>query len=225
MKIKTDPKWNDLLKQWKAAQVELASRMIVQPLKALPRYVCGADAAFSKDDVFAVAVVYDREEDQVVEITQSRRKLTAPYIPTFLSFREGDVLEEAISRLKHSFGIICFDGQGYAHPRRCGLATHMGVKLDQPSIGCGKSRLIGTFEEPALIKGADSPLMDGDEQVGIVLRTRTGFRPMYVSVGHRVDLPGAKKLVLACCTRYRMPEPTRLADRQVARVKATFSAQ
>jgi len=112
-----------------------------------------------------------------------------------------------------------FDGQGIAHPRRCGIATHFGVELDVPSVGVAKSRLIGEFGKLAPKAGAQTPLLDGAEQIGAVLRTKAETRPVFVSVGHRVDLDSAIKLTLACCTRYRIPEPTRQADIEVAKLK------
>src|SRR5690606_10448334 len=122
-----------------------------EPLAELPRFVAGADAAFSKDKatIFAAAVVYDRVEQRLVEVAHASGRTGAPYIPGYLSFREGPTVAAALRKLRHPFGAVCFDGQGYAHPRRCGLATHVGVELDVPSIGCAKSRLIGTFDEPA----------------------------------------------------------------------------
>ena len=210
-----------LVDQWKATQAELRGKLIVQPLRPLPRYVAGADMAFSSDKAtaYAAALVYDREERRVIEVTHAVRPVDAPYIPTFLSFREGPALIEAIGKLKHPFGAVCFDGQGYAHPRRCGLATHLSVTLDVPGVGVAKSRLIGTHEEPDTKAGSTAALMDRGEQVGLVLRTKDNTRPLFVSIGHRVDLDSAKELVMACCTRYRVPEPTRQADVEVAKLK------
>jgi deoxyribonuclease V len=210
-----------LIQQWKATQLELRERMVVQPLHPLPRFVAGADAAFSSDKktIFAVALVYDREAARVVEVAHAVQDVVAPYIPGFLSFREGPAVVEAIRTLKHPFGVVCFDGQGYAHPRRCGYASHVSITLDVPGVGVAKSRLIGTFDEPAAGAGSVSPLLDKGERIGSVLRTRDNTRPLFVSVGHRVDLPSAEALVLACCTRYRVPEPTRQADIEVAKLK------
>src|SRR5262249_5509659 len=140
----------------------------------LPRFVAGADAAFSSDKqtVFAAAVVYDRTEQRIIEIAHATRPAEFPYIPTFLSFREGPAVLEAIRKLRQPFGAICFDGQGFAHPRRCGLASHMSILLDVPGIGVAKSRLIGTFDMPDPAAGASTRLMDQTEQIGLVLRTR-----------------------------------------------------
>ncbi len=146
-------------------------------------------------------------------------------MPGFLSFREGPAVLDAIGRLTQPFGAVCFDGQGYAHPRRCGLASHMAITLGVPGVGVAKSRLIGTHDEPARSAGSWTPLMDGPEQIGIVLRTRDGVRPVFVSVAHKVDLESARDLVMACCTRYRIPEPTRQADIEVAKLKRGSQAR
>ena len=222
---KSDPGWSALVAEWKAVQGRLRKRMIITPLDPLPRFVAGADCAFSADKqtIFAAAVVYDCETRCVIEVAHATRAAEFPYIPTFLSFREGPAIKQAIGALKHEFGAILFDGQGYAHPRRCGIAAHLAIELDRPGVGVGKSRLLGTFGKLALPAGATAPLMDDHEQIGVVLRTRKNLRPVFVSVGHRVDLASAVKLVLACRTRYRIPEPTRQADLEVARLKRASS--
>jgi deoxyribonuclease V len=217
------PGVSSLIAQWKETQRQLRERMEVRPLTPLPRYVAGADAAFSADkkSIFAVALVYDRKAQRVIEVSHVTRAVEAPYIPGFLSFREGPAVSEAVGKLKHPFGVVCFDGQGYAHPRRCGFASHVSISLGVAGVGVAKSRLIGTYEEPAPEAGASSPLMDKDEQIGLVLRTKRETAPLFISIGNRVDLPTAAALVLACCTKYRVPEPTRQADIEVAKLKAT----
>ncbi len=218
---KTDPDWPALVERWKATQRRLRKKMIIAPLKPLPRFVAGADCAFSTDKttVFAAAVVYDRQAREIVEVAHAVLPAEFPYVPGFLSFREGPAVRAALRALKHEFGAVLFDGQGYAHPRRCGLATHLAIELDVPGVGVGKSRLIGRAGRLKSHAGATAPLRDGDEQIGVALRTQNGARPLFISIGHRVDLPSAVRLVRACCTRYRLPEPTRLADREVARLK------
>ena len=142
---KSDPDWPALVAEWKATQSRLRERMIVAPLEPLPRFVAGADCAFSADKktIFAAAVVYDRETQRIVEVAHATRPAEFPYVPGFLSFREGPAVKQAIGALKHEFGAILFDGQGFAHPRRCGIASHLAIELDRPGVGVGKSRLIG----------------------------------------------------------------------------------
>jgi deoxyribonuclease V len=217
---KSDPGWSTLVERWKVEQSRLRERLIAASLE-LPRFVAGADCAFSgdKQTIFAAAVVYDRETRRIIEVAHATRPAEFPYVPGFLSFREGPAVAQALRALQHKFGAILFDGQGFAHPRRCGIASHLAIELDKPGVGVAKSRLIGTFGKLASNAGATIPLMDGEEQIGFVLRTQKGIRPVFVSIGHRVDLASAVKLVLACCTRYRIPEPTRQADLEVAKLK------
>jgi len=221
MRGRHDADWKELVERWKAEQRAMRQRMIVAPLRPLPRYVAGADAAFSSDKttVFAAAVVFDRVEQRIVEVAHATRPADVPYVPGFLSFREGPAVLDAIGKLKHEWGAICFDAHGYAHPRRCGLASHLSITLDVPGVGVAKSRLIGSHDGPRPQAGAFEPLTDNAEQIGIVLRTRDGTRPVFISVGHRVDLESARQLALACVTRYRIPEPTRQADIEVAKLK------
>jgi deoxyribonuclease V len=199
---------------WKAEQRERAARVVVAPLKSVPRFVAGVDCAYAlaTKRTYCVALVWDRELRTVVDRAEVSLATTIPYVPTFLSFREAPAVQLTLRSLKHQFGAILFDGQGIAHPRRCGLATHVGVDFDVPCVGVAKSRLIGEHAEPANIAGGHVPLTDKSETIGVVLRTRAKVKPLYVSVGTRIDIAGAVELVLACCTRYRLPEPTRLAD-------------
>jgi len=142
-----------------------------------------------------------------------------PYVPGLLTFREGPALLEAFGRLENKPDLIFFDGQGLAHPRRLGLASHLGIFLDTPSIGCAKSRLVGRYTQPPEKKGGWTRLTDRGELVGAVLRTRTGVSPVFVSVGHRVDLDSAISLTLSACRKYRLPEPIRAAHSLVTRLK------
>jgi deoxyribonuclease V len=223
MRSKADPQWASLVEQWKAEQNELRAKLVVQslPTSPLPRFIAGADAAFSEDKqtVFAAAVVYDRVEQRVVDVVHAKRPVEVPYVPGFLAFREGPALTDAIAKLKHSFDVICFDGHGYAHPRRCGMAAYMSIKLNFVGIGVAKSLFIGKYDEPGPRAGDSSPLLDKDEQIGLVLRTKDRTRPIFISFGNKVDLATAAQLVLACCTKYRIPEPTRQADIEVAKLK------
>ncbi len=204
-----------------ALQKELASRVrVIRPAGEL-RFVAGLDAAFSADGqrCLAAVVLWDARAQRVVEQHTASARLTFPYIPGLLSFREAPALLAALRKLKQTPDALMCDGQGIAHPRRLGIASHVGIICGLPTIGCAKSRLCGVESEPARQRGSWTPLMDGEEQVGAVLRTQGGVKPLYVSIGHLCDLPVARELVLSCATRYRLPEPTRLADRLVAAVK------
>ena len=221
------PDISALTDQWKAIQHEMRKRMIVVRLpQPLPRFVAGADCAFSPDreKIFAIALVYDREERRIVELTHVIQQVEIPYVPGFLSFREGPAVIAALSQLRHPFGVIMIDGHGYAHPRRCGIASHVAITLDKPGIGAAKSILTGAHAELPPQAGARVPLLHRGEQIGTVLRTKDHTKPVYVSIAHRSDLDSAVELVLACCTKYRIPEPTRQADIEVAKLKARYLA-
>jgi deoxyribonuclease V len=216
-----DDDWKDIVQSWKAKQHELRARMIVAPLFPLPRFIAGADAAFSDDKstVFAAAVVYDRIERRIVDIAHATTPAEVPYVPGFLAFREGPAVMAALAKLTHEWDVVCFDAHGYAHPRRCGLASMLAIELDVSGVGIAKSLFVGKFDEPRTPAGSTSPLIDKGEIIGRVVRTQDGVRPIFVSVGHRVDLDSATQLALACGTSYRIPEPTRQADIEVAKLK------
>jgi deoxyribonuclease V len=156
---------------------------------------------------------------EIIETRSAWRKVTFPYIPGLLSFREAPVCIAAARKLRNTPDVFIIDGQGVAHPRRLGLAAHLGLFFNKPTIGCAKSRLTGDFEEPPAEKGGYELLMDGGEVIGAVLRTRSKIKPVFVSVGNKCRLKGAIRVVLACTTRYRLPEPTRLAHQLVSRAK------
>lgn len=183
--------------------------------------MAGLDCAFSRDGEQCIAgvVVWDVAAARVVEERIATRPLRFPYVPGLLSFREAPALLAVLRKLRSEPDALLFDGHGYAHPRRFGIACHVGLVADRPSAGCAKSRLVGEHGEPGPARGASRPLFDRGERIGSVLRTREGSRPVYASVGHRMDLATAERLVLACGAGYRLPEPTRLADRLVARAK------
>lgn len=192
-------------------QERLRSRVL---RRGSPRWelVAGVDVSERGDEARAAVVVLDRELRPVEEAVAAAR-VPFPYVPGLLSFREIPPLLEAWRKLRCRPDLLIVDGQGYAHPRRFGLACHLGVMLDVPSIGCGKTRLLGAHDEPARSRGSWAPLEDGGETVGAALRTRTGTRVVYVSVGHRISLAAAVDAVLDCAPRFRLPEPQRLADR------------
>ncbi len=215
-------------------QVELAARVEFVPLKKEPQVIAGLDCAFSGDGkrTFAAVVVLrvtglrdgpaeqpGRFEFEQIETATAQQETRFPYIPGLLSFREAPVCLEAVAKLREQPDLFMIDGQGVAHPRRLGLASHLGLFLDRPTIGCAKSRLIGKYEEPGSERGAYSLLRDGDETIGAVVRTRSRVKPVFVSVGHKCTLEDAIRITLACATRYRIPEPTRLAHQAVSRLR------
>jgi len=188
------------------------------------RTIAGADVSFpQKDLALAVVVVLRFPDLQLIETAVRTSPCTFPYVPGLLSFREIPALLRAFEALRTEPDVILFDAQGIAHPRRLGLAAHAGLLLDTPAIGCAKSRLYGTHEAPGARRGSASELVaeDGDV-VGAVLRTRSGVRPIYVSVGHRIDLQTAVGFVLASAPKYRIPEPLRLADRLTKEKRAAY---
>lgn len=160
----------------------------------------------------AAVVVLDWPGLRLVDQSLARRPTSFPYVPGLLSFRELPAVLEAFEGLKTRPDLAFCDGQGIAHPLRLGIASHLGVLLDLPTIGVGKSRLIGRYEVPGSLMGDRSPLLDGDERIGTVLRTRDGIKPLFVSPGHRVSIETATELVLQACVRFKLPEPVRLAD-------------
>lgn len=221
MKIPRAPhRWSLSPKEAVKVQRRLSERVRLVPA-AVPGRVAGIDCAFLDDSIVAVAVVWDVASRKVLETRASRAPLTFPYVPGLLSFREVPVMLKALRRLVTPVGGILCDGQGIAHPRRFGLASHLGVIVGLPTVGCAKSRLCGTHSEPGKKRGSAAPLEDGGERIGSVVRTRDGVRPVYVSPGHLCDHESSIAWVLACGAGFRLPEPTRLADRLVNRYKTT----
>jgi deoxyribonuclease V len=205
-----------------AVQQRLRSRVRLAPAP-VPGRIAGVDCAFLADSVISAAVVWDAGERRVLETRAARMPLVFPYVPGLLSFREVPAILAALRRLTTPVGGILCDGQGIAHPRRFGLASHLGLITGLPTVGCAKSRLCGTHREPGEKRGSVAPLMDGGERIGSVLRTRDGVRPVYVSPGHLCDFGSSVAWVLACGGGYRVPEPTRLADRLVSGYRKTGS--
>ncbi|MGD0572739.1 MAG: deoxyribonuclease V [Sedimentisphaerales bacterium] len=221
MKARNLHEWDLSYKEAIEIQHRLASRVRFTAMKKKPTIIVGLDCAFSKEGkrIFAAAIVIDTSDFSVIETTTASRKVVFPYIPGLLSFREAPVCIDAIEKLKTTPDVFIVDGQGIAHPRRLGIASHIGLLIDKPTIGCAKSRLIGTFEEPGSKKGSRNPLVDSGEEIGAVLRTRTDVKPVYVSVGHKCTLDDAISIVLGCTTKYRLPEPSRLAHQLVGQAK------
>ena len=183
----------------------------------------GADVLYDPQspqaDLYAAVVVLDVESLRVVEVAAVRARARFPYVPGYLSFREIPPLLDAFAKLEAVPDLIVCDGQGRAHPRRFGLACHLGVLLDRPTFGCAKSRLIGEYREPGPRRGAHTRLCDGREVIGEVVRTRSFVKPVFVSVGHRISLETARRTALRLAPRYRLPEPVRAAHREVNRLR------
>ena len=215
MKINIDHPWVKTVAEAKQIQEKLRTKTIATDCLKEVNYVAGVDIGFEdgyKISKAAVAVL-SYPELELVETAIARIPTAFPYVPGYLSFREIPAILAAMPQLKQIPDLILCDGQGLAHPRRFGLASHLGVLLDIPTIGVAKSRFIGEHEVVPLEKGSQQPLMDGDEIIGVVLRSRTNVKPIYVSVGHKISLPTAVKYVMGCSTKYRLPETTRWADK------------
>lgn len=220
-------RWRLTPRQAVALQRRLAERVSESPLERPVRLVAGLDAAYCRGEriCVAAAVLWDMATQQVIESAVASRTVLFPYIPGLLSFREAPALVAALRKLRHRPDLLLCDGHGRAHPRRFGLACHLGLICDLPAIGCAKSVLVGTHGPLAKQRGARAALEHDGEILGSVLRTQTGVRPVIVSVGHHVDLPACERIVLACATRYRLPEPVRLADRLVASHKRRIEVE
>jgi deoxyribonuclease V len=206
-------RWDLTPKEAMALQVELAARVVREDAVRQVRRVAGVDVGFEDDGKVtrAAVAVLDFPSLAPAERIVVRQPTRFPYIPGLLSFREAPAVLAAFERLRAVPDLVLYDGQGIAHPRRFGIASHLGLLLDAPTIGVAKTRLVGEHRRLPERKGAWVPLVDRGETVGAVLRTRAGVTPLYVSIGHRVSLEGAIRWVMACTTRYRLPETTRWA--------------
>lgn len=178
-----------------------------------PHLIAGVDISVNRWNGTGrgAVVVLNYPDFEIVEVKVVTDKVTFPYVPGLLTFREAPLILAAFEEIALTPDLVMVDGQGIAHPRRIGLASHLGLYLGIPTIGCAKSRLCGVCEEPADEQGSRTELRDNGEVIGAVVRTRAGVKPVYVSIGHMIDLEGAINWVQACCRGYRLPEPTRLA--------------
>ncbi|NPA15706.1 MAG: deoxyribonuclease V [Deferribacteres bacterium] len=221
MKLKKLHPWDVTPEEAVKIQKALARLVVKDGKPDRLRYIAGIDVSMNRFDRFgyAAVVVFSYPELEVVEVASSKREITFPYIPGLLSFRETPIIAEALEKLKTEPDVIFLDGQGIAHPRRFGIASHIGVLLDKPTIGVAKTRLVGEYEEPPSEKGAWSPLKDKGEVIGAVLRTKNRVKPVFVSTGHRISLEEAVKLTLSVARGYRIPEPTRIAHITVNRIR------
>ena len=214
MTIKELHPWNVPPEEAKAIQLKLRGQLDLTSVPERIETIAGVDVSYDKgSDVLYAAVVVLRVPDlQGLEVASSVAWAAFPYIPGLLSFRESPAVLQAWSKLTLKPDCVICDGQGLAHPRRFGIACHLGLLLDTPSIGCAKSLLVGEYKPPGPKRGAFEYLSHRGEVVGAVLRTKEGVEPVFVSQGHKISLEKAVEVVLACSTRYRLPEPTRQAD-------------
>jgi deoxyribonuclease V len=212
--------------EWKVSEAEaieiqnkLRSQVILEDSFALDKIktVAGLDAAYQGDNGKAAALLFAYPAITLLEEVVTNAQSVFPYIPGLLSFRETPLALEALAKLKTAPDLVIVDGYGYAHPRRLGFGSHLGLWLDKPVIGVAKTRFIGTYSEPGNQAGDFTPLLDNGEEIGAVLRTQPNVKPIYVSCGHKISLPTAIKIVMGCVRGFRLPEPTRQADIVVAR--------
>ena len=202
-------------------QKALRKRLVLAPLAGPPRLIAGADASYRKqnDLFYGAVVVFSLKPWRIVEWATAEGRVSFPYIPGMLSFREAPILLKAFKKLKVAPDLVIFDSQGIAHPRGLGLAAHIGLFLNIPTIGCAKSRLIGEYREPDTRAGCRTVLTHHGDRIGTVLRTRDRVKPVFVSPGHLMDHRGAVECVLKCCRGCRLPEPTRQAHILVNQIR------
>jgi deoxyribonuclease V len=205
--------WNVTPAQAVGLQKQLAGQVVDnRPINVdAVRLVAGVDVSVKSYVSQAAVVILTFPGLEVVETRLARQPTPFPYISGLLSFREGPVLEEAFALVSHEPDVLLFDGMGRAHPRRIGIASHMGLWLQKPTIGCGKTLLSGVYAEPPQARGAYTALLDGGEVIGAIVRTRPNTKPVFISVGHLADLESAVELVMRCTGKYRLPEPIRAA--------------
>ncbi len=213
MKIHALHQWDVSHGQAKALQVSLAKKVVTEDEGINPHLIAGVDISSpdSRGTGWGAVVVVDYPELNLVEVKTVEREVAFPYIPGLLSFREAPLILAACEELSSVPDLVLVDGQGIAHPRHFGLASHLGLFLDVPTIGCAKSILCGAHKSVGEKVGSYAKLVDNDQVIGTALRTRIGVKPIYVSIGHKISLNAAIKWVLNCCRGYRLPEPTRLA--------------
>lgn len=214
----------------RAVQIQTELALVVEKRDRLSndvRHVAGVDVAYEKHDgdhIFGAVVVIDLMTYETIATATCQGTVAFPYVPGLFAFRELPHLLKAFEELQRVPDLVICDGQGLAHPRRCGLASHLGVLLDVPTVGCGKTRFIGEFDEPAIERGSASPLYDESDVIGSVLRTQDGVKPLFVSIGHRISLETAERWILRLAGRYRQPEPIRRANEIVNKLRSNAAA-
>jgi len=221
MRIRKLHSWNVTVKEAKDIQINLSKKINLENRIRKIKYIAGCDVSFDKDTSYAAISIHDYKTLELVEEQSAKDKIKFPYIPGFLSFREGPVLLKALSKVKKIPDIFIFDGQGIAHPLNMGIATHMGILLNKPTIGCAKSLLCGDYKEPDSKFGSFSKIKYKDgKTIGVALRTKDGIRPVYISCGYKINLKAAIYIILSCTDKYRLPEPSRCAHNLTQRLKS-----
>jgi len=226
MKIPDLHSWTVTPQEAIRIQHMLREKLVLRPPKKPIRTLAAGDVSYDSGGEihFGAFLLYRFPDLILLDKAWAVEKIAFPYIPGLLTFREAPVLLKAFSQLPQEPDLLLLDGQGIAHPRSLGIAAHLGVLLNLPVIGCAKSRLCGEYEEPGMEKGSTAPLKDNGKTVGMVVRTRTGTKPVFVSPGHKMDFATSMKIVLALCRTYRIPEPLRQAHAFVNRLRAQSKA-
>ncbi|HOK52846.1 MAG TPA: deoxyribonuclease V [Armatimonadota bacterium] len=221
MRYKTLNSWDITPVEAVRIQEELRQLVVLRDDFQEIRTVAGVDVGLSKSQDMATGgvVVLSFPDLVVMECASASKPVTFPYIPGLLAFREIPAILAAFEKLTIEPDLLIVDGQGLAHPRRFGIACHLGLLIDRPSIGCGKTRLVGKYEEPGIEPGSSSVLVDDSERVGSVVRTKLRTKPVFVSPGHKINFETAERMVLECAKGYRLPEPVRLAHNLVSSSK------
>ena len=216
--------WNLTPKEAVILQKQLSPMVVCKPGRKIKKFasIAGVDAHYRNGLATAAVVIINLPDLETVEYTVAAQKADFPYISGLLAFREGPAILVALKKLTVTPDLLIFDGQGIAHPQRFGIASHIGLLVDIPSVGCAKTRLLGQYIEPDFEKGSFTYLTDRGETIGAAVRTRSSVKPVYVSIGHRMDLKDSIKIILQCCDKYRLPEPIRRADK-LARKEARSS--
>lgn len=224
MQIRNLHSWKVSTAQAREIQERLAKKIRLKPLTTTPKIIAGLDCAFTKDkqNVIACIVLFTFPELTLIETRHTVEPVLMPYIPGLLSFREAPACLKAAKKLQNTPDLFIVDGQGIAHPRRLGLASHLGLFLNVPTIGCAKSRLIGTYQQPPEEKGQFTDLYHKNDLIGAVVRTRTSVKPLFVSPGHLCSFNDAVKYTLETTTRYRLPETSRSAHRKVTEIRKSL---
>lgn len=224
MEIKHHHNWNVSIDEARKIQLDLKEKIKLSQLTERVTLVAGADVSYSKKTgmCFAAVSVFNFPEMKLVEQCHAIGPVTFSYIPGYLTFREAPILLEAFEKIINIPDVILFDGQGIAHPRMMGLAAHLGLILDLPSIGCAKSRLVGEFKEPTTQAGSQTELIYKNQRIGAVVRTRKNVKPVFVSPGFKITIEQAVDWVLKTCTGYRIPEPIRISHLKVNQIRAKY---